>query len=403
MLEIVRWFFGYVTFEVIGKFPERFINIVTKNGLSIWNTKKTEEALSARMYVRDYKSIRRLCKKSRVRLKIKEKHGLPFFIRKYKSRVGVVIGGIVLISVVAFMSCFVWTIEVTGLKTISYTHLMQTLQKNGLYVGTYKPSVSFQTITRDTMLDIDDIGWMAINVNGSYASVEIKEKAKSPHVDDIYKPANVKAKCDGLIKHIDVKAGYSYFEAGSAVVKDQLIVGSVVESKTGSVNLVRANAKVIADTTHKKSFCIDKSQRVYEFAGFKERKSACAFGLSVPYKFAFMDDSTCAIRYTTKNPVFFDTLLPISVTSQRLYEKTFRDVLLSQQEATKLFEKQSALFSVFNLSDCTVNDIKLTSSNSDSSYIFDVTYFCTQDIAYQQEIDAENLKIEKPVPTESET
>ena len=73
MLEIFRWLQGYVCFTIYGKFPERFINIVTKYGIAIWDTKRIDGNLCACMYVRDYLRIRTLAKKSKVRLEITEK------------------------------------------------------------------------------------------------------------------------------------------------------------------------------------------------------------------------------------------------------------------------------------------------------------------------------------------
>ncbi|MBR2715506.1 MAG: sporulation protein YqfD, partial [Ruminococcus sp.] len=269
LLEIVRWMLGYVSFEIIGKFPERFINIVSKNSISIWNTSKRDQSLFACMHVKDYKNIRRLAKKSSVRLKVVSRHGFPFFIKKYHNRIGVVFGVIVFTVIVYVLSCFVWTIDVVGLETISYSKLMNTLNDNGLYVGTYIPSVSFNNISRSTMIEIDDIAWMAINVQGSHASVELKEKRKSPKVPDFNQPANVKAKCDGVILSINTRAGEAYFEKSSAVVKDQMLVSGVLKDKLGGVSVVRADAEIIARTNHKSTFSAEKTYGCYSFSNAK--------------------------------------------------------------------------------------------------------------------------------------
>jgi len=397
LLAIVRWLIGYVSFEVIGKYPERFLNIATKNKLSIWGVRKTQDRLFAKMHISDYKDIRGFCKKSRVRLKIQSKHGLCFFIKKYKLRVGALVGAVLFVVIIAFMSGFVWSIEVTGLETISYSHLMKTLSDNGLYIGTYKSSVSFQQIKRNTMLDIDDIGWMAINVTGSHASVELKEKAKSPHVADISQPANVKAKCDGFITQMDVKSGYSYFESGSAVVKDQLLVGCVIEDETGGVNLVRADAKVVADTKHKKRYEIKKDFTAVTFGEAVTRSSFSVFNLTLPYKMSFCDDSECALRFDKKSMESFGCVLPVSTQTTSLYPKSMSNQRCSKNQAADLFEKKSMLYRIFNLCDCTVNDIDVAKKETSTSYVFDVTYFCTQDIAYQQDVDVKNLKIEEHI------
>lgn len=399
---LFRWIFGYVTFEVVGKFSERFINIVTKNGLNIWNTKKCGGVLYAQMYIKDYKHIRPFCKKSKVRLKVHNRHGLPFLIKKYKSRVGVAVGALVFILVVCVLSSYVWTIDVTGLKTISHSELMKVLKENGLYVGTYKNNASFQTIARDTMIDIDGIGWMAINVTGSHASVEIKEKAVSPDVENLKVPANIKAKCDGLIKSIDVKSGESYFKAGSAVVKDQLIVSAVVEDKLGGVRLVRAQADVIAQTVHKKRIIIEKQKTVHSFADMQERKYVNILGASFPVSIVFSDDRVCASRYSQHSVCVNDINLPLSISEQRLYTAKKQTVKISEKKAQQAINAQSLLYRCFVLSDAEVTDINLKFSDENDAYACDITYTCCENIAYQQEIDAKQLKITTPAPTQEQ-
>ena len=115
MLDFFRWLQGFVRFYIIGNSPERFINIITKNRISIWNTERVDGKMFACMFAKDYINIRDLAKKSRVRLKVKSRHGLPFFIRAHKDRVGILVGVAVFAMIVYVMSCFVWTIGVVGL------------------------------------------------------------------------------------------------------------------------------------------------------------------------------------------------------------------------------------------------------------------------------------------------
>lgn len=402
LLDFIRWLQGFVQFLVIGKYPERFINIVTKCGLSIWHTNKTGDKLSARMFVRDYKKIRPYAKKSRVRLKIQSKHGLPFYIRRYKQRVGVLLGMLVFILVVSIMSQFVWTIDIIGLETVSQAKLLSVLKDNGLYIGAYKPSLSFTQISRKTMLEIDDIAWMSINVLDSHASVELKEKAKSPTVDNYHQPANVKATRDGLIESINTLQGEAFFTAGSAVVKDQMIVSGVVEDKSGGVSLVRANAEVIAQTTHKVSFCVNKEHEYYGFSEPIVRRNLSVFNLSIPVTFSFASSSDSAVRQNTDSLYLFDTTLPVSIESTRIYEKNSFKKKLSENTAHKILQKQAYVFESFALSQCEVLSRDFSYLETDSRYVLDATYTCREDIAYQQDIGVDNITIEQVLPTESD-
>lgn len=402
-IKLLRWIIGYVDFMVVGKFPERFINIVSKNDISIFNVHKKGDVLYASLHIRDYRKIRPYAKKSRVRLRVYERVGLPFYLRAHKNRIGVVIGVAIFIAIISVMSCFVFTINVTGLEKVSYTRLMSALEDNGLYVGTYKNKVDFQTIARNTMLEIEEIGWMSINVVGSHASVELKEKAMAPKIKEKDTPANVKADCDGVILSIDTLSGTAYFTEGSAVVEGQLLVSGVVEDSRGAVSLVRADARVVAQTTHKKQYLLRKDSEICSFLPYKKRKKLSVFGLSVPISTVFADDKSCAKRYLTQHISIFDTVLPFGTNTQFLYEKKNVSKNYSSDEATLVFKNNSVLFQCFNLSDCAVQSTESKMYESDDYYIFDVTYTCVEDIAKVCDIDADNLVIEEFVKKENDS
>lgn len=389
-------------FVVIGKFPERFINIVTKSGLSIWDTENKNDNLYASMYVRDYKSIRPLAKKSRVKLKVKSKSGLPFFIRKYKFRVGVLIGILLFTAITMVMSNFVWTIDIVGLQTISEAKVRSVLKDNGLYVGMYKGDKSFKTIERDTMLLIDDIGWMSVNVINSHASVEIKEKAKSPKVEDYHQPANVKAKRDGLIISINTTEGVSYFESGSAVVKDQLIVSAVVEDKLKGVKLVRANAEVLAKTKREETFCVKKEKEALSFSEEKERKYLNIFTLRLPITFAFADENNSLVRYKTENVKLFDTMIPLSVTTQTTREISSDLCKVDENKAKETLLKYCALYEGFVLNECDIKNREYNYYETQDCYYLKATFDCEEDIAYKQEINIDNVDLTQIAPTDKE-
>ena len=398
MLEFVRWLQGFVQFCIIGKFPERFINIVTKNRLSIWDCNRKDGMMNARMYVRDYKKIRKLAKNSSVRLKVVNRFGLPFYIKKYKCRIGVLIGVFVFAMTIYVMSCFVWSIEIVGLETISYSQLMSALEQNGLSIGTFKPTASFPAISRKTMLDIEEIGWMSINVNGSHASVELKEKAKSPHVEDYHTPANVKAKRDGVILSINTKQGEAYFEQGSAVVKDQLLVSAVVEDKLNRVRLVRADAQVIARTTYNKRFAVQKDYSIVSFDAPKTKRTLNMFSLSIPFDFDFTDEKNSLSRFATDSAELFDTALPLSITTETIYNKETDNVDLNKQQSQNILRNQALIYEALELSNCIVTDKELSFSEDNSCYFLDVTYTCEEDIAYKQDIDAKDITISHEIP-----
>ena len=49
LVNIIRWFCGYVSFKAVGGFPENFLNRVNKKGINLWDLKKFSGDLYAKV------------------------------------------------------------------------------------------------------------------------------------------------------------------------------------------------------------------------------------------------------------------------------------------------------------------------------------------------------------------
>ena len=113
-LNILRWFSGYVVFGGTGGFPERFLNLCSANGISVWDAKSAGGILTAKTSVKGYKKIRLCAKRSGMRIRLKEKKGLPFVLKPYKQRKGLAVGAVLSAALLIFLNSAVWTISVEG-------------------------------------------------------------------------------------------------------------------------------------------------------------------------------------------------------------------------------------------------------------------------------------------------
>ena len=233
LLGFIRYMRGYVRFTVRGRFPERFLNITAKKGIRVWDAARHGETISAAMYMTDYLAIRPVARASGVRLSVDGRCGLPTWAEKWKSRAGIFVGVFVFILTVFIMSLFIWSVDITGLETLSESEMRSLLSSHGLYIGAFKPAVDFGSVSRAVMLDESKVGWMAVNVTGSYASVEIKEEVTAPDIPDIKQPCNVKASRDAVIITINAGEGDVLLKEGSGVVEGQLIVSGVMDDMMG--------------------------------------------------------------------------------------------------------------------------------------------------------------------------
>ena len=94
LIRLLRLIRGYVRFEIVSPYPERFLNLSVRRQIPVWDTVREKESIFASMYNRDYRRIRPCARGAQARLSIRERHGLPVAVRKYRGRFGVSSDGI---------------------------------------------------------------------------------------------------------------------------------------------------------------------------------------------------------------------------------------------------------------------------------------------------------------------
>lgn len=118
LIQILRWSMGYISFELIGNDPEKFINLAVKNKINLWDLKKYENILCGKILASDYKLLKKLAKSSHSKICLKTKIGFPFFRTKYKKRLGFVVGAILFFLINYLLSLCIWDVKVSGNENI---------------------------------------------------------------------------------------------------------------------------------------------------------------------------------------------------------------------------------------------------------------------------------------------
>lgn len=205
---ILNYILGYVTIRVEGLFLERFINICTSKKIFLWSIKRKQATLLyANIGINDYKKIRPICKKTKSKINIQSKKGIPFLLHKYRKRKLFIVLLITVLITLFASSNFIWNIEISGNTNISKEEIIQSLNEEGLRIGKAKSEINLAEIINKIRLKRDDIAWIGIEISGTNAIVEIQETDKAPVVIDKTKPCNIISNKTGMITKMDVEEG----------------------------------------------------------------------------------------------------------------------------------------------------------------------------------------------------
>jgi putative stage IV sporulation yqfD len=214
----------------------------------LWDVKRVKDKLYAKTMLRDYKNIREAVRRSGVKTRIIKKTGLPFFTFKQRKRVGLVIGVAAAIITVSYLSTMIWTVSVSGNENISDEQILNVFSSLGVKPGAKRRDINAKEISDEALKIFDgDLSFAVVNLNGSNASVEVRESVPAPKIEDNETPCNIVASEDGVVTKVQLYSGQEEIKAGSAVLKGNLLISGVKTNQDKTESLVHAAGNVYAE------------------------------------------------------------------------------------------------------------------------------------------------------------
>lgn len=339
LIRLIRFLRGYVVFVCTGGFPERFINLCALNGINLWDAKSVQGVLSAKTTVGCYRNIRKCVRKSGMKIRIRNKCGLPFLIRPYIKRKGIAVGMAISAVMLIFLCSCVWTFDVSGNEKFTDEQILALAQMYDIRIGTFRKRINPKEIQTDIKSKIEGISWFSVNTDGSHISLEVSESSGSDKIIDYSTPCNIVSGVDGELLSLEAHTGTPAIKPGSAVTKGDLLISGVMEKTDGTPYFVHARGTAVIRTKRNISAEVPYNTNVQKISEIKNRISVYIFGLQVPLglqknaDFSISRSSMLDFRHKS---------LPVGFITDSYFYKTEENIVFSENKALLL-----ACFSAF--------------------------------------------------------
>lgn len=246
MQAIINFLRGSVLFTVTGAFPERFLNLCAQAGVGFWDLEwQDPHTLRLRVSRRDARRVGALAEKVMCQASPKRHLGVPYFLAGFRKRYALLLGLALSLTAVCILSRFILTIEVSGNESVSTAAILTELSRQGVRVGAYGPGVDVRRVSQESLIRLDGLSWMSINLHGTRAEVLVREKLPEPEVRDETTPANVVAQADGVILGLEVLDGQAVFQEGEAVLRGEVIISGIMDLKEPKYATVDAGQRLV--------------------------------------------------------------------------------------------------------------------------------------------------------------
>lgn len=249
MKHIVNLLKGEVTARVVSGFPERVLNLCAEYGLAFWDVNwvsPVEFTLTTSR--RDWKKLKRLTRKMDCDLTAVGWRGTPFFLGRLRHRYALWIGLGLCTLGLFYGSFFIWDFQIEGNEAVSDQEILQALEKHGVHFGTYGYAVDSFRLRNYILLDIPELSYIAVNVRGCRAYVQVRERIPAPEIINKREPGNTIATKDALVTVIEPWEGEKQVLPGTTVQTGQLLIAGVVENDFAGTRYLRGMGKVYGRT-----------------------------------------------------------------------------------------------------------------------------------------------------------
>ena len=135
IINLYRYFTGYVEISVDGEFCEKLLNQLSAAKISVWDIESQNEKLCLKLSLRNFLRIRKVRGKSKLRIRILEKKGFIFLVKRYIHRAGLPIGIILFLSTLFILSQFIWNISVVGNVKVPNEEILSACEELGVFEG----------------------------------------------------------------------------------------------------------------------------------------------------------------------------------------------------------------------------------------------------------------------------
>ncbi len=416
MTALLRYLSGYVCVELTGYATERFLNLCTNHDINLWNMDHKEDTYTFCMSLEDFRKIRPMVRKTRTKIRITKRCGLPFFLYRYRKRKMFLLGLLLCVGIVYAFSCYVWNIEICGNSTLSDDTVYRYLESEKIRVGTAKGKVDCEKLEAKIRQHFSNVIWTSVRLEGTKLTVDVKEnlitqEPQEKQETETEEAQDLVADKDAVILSIVTRNGTPKVKAGDKVKKGKALVLGRIDiyndaKEIAGYRYCKADADIIAQTFYPYRYEVPTLVQKKAYTG-KEKKR---YSFWYRNKYIGLYQNGISYRFYDKESekeqlcVMENFYLPFYIQTDIYREYRMKNHKIDKKEAKKMAADNLELF----LSKLEEKGLQIIEKNvmidkEKNSYIFQGTVLTKEKLeSYRATKQLEVPKEEGTVENESE-
>lgn len=275
---------GNVTVEAEGSYHEQLLNKCLKEGIQIWNVQEQPSGnLQFDIALADISKMRKLFRKSGIKIRFKQRRGMPFLLNEMKVRIGFATGVLLFIGIILFASNMVWGHTIKGASPHVEQKLNEVIQQIGIERGALafrlpKPDEIQKMVTDQ----ISEATWIGVRKKGTTYEFEVVEQVRQTEPERL-SPRHLVASKKAVIRKMFVEDGKAVKHTNEVVNEGDLLVSGFIGVE-GQEQTIAAKASIIGEIWYTSSISMPIEQTFTSLTGEQKNKRIVSFGdVEIPY------------------------------------------------------------------------------------------------------------------------
>ena len=209
---------GVAEIRITGAAPWKLINACIRERITVEGV-ESDDLITCRalIFAADAERVKSLAPRCGCDVEVLSVRGRPVWKKFLHRRRWAALCAAAVAAAVIVSSLFVWDIRVTENDSdVPDARILHTLAEQGVGVGSFWPGFRGERIRSRALAELPGLSWLAVNVRGSTASVEVRAAVEKPEITDPWQAADVTASRSGVITEIRVFEGEALVSRGDA-------------------------------------------------------------------------------------------------------------------------------------------------------------------------------------------
>ncbi|WP_054671163.1 sporulation protein YqfD [Calditerricola satsumensis] len=221
----LKWWLGYVVLAIRGRYLERFLNQIVRQGVFVWDVRITgERQARLAVLVRDVRRLRSARRPLGIRARIVAKRGWPFWRYRLARRKGFVTGLLFFVVLLYGLSQMVWHVEVVGNERLRDEEVRRVAEELGIKRGQWRAHMKeLDELQRQLLSRLPDVAWVGIEMKGTRVRITVVEQVK-PEEKPAQGPSHLVAAKRGMVHRLIVERGRPLVRPNEWVAPGQVLV-----------------------------------------------------------------------------------------------------------------------------------------------------------------------------------